>query len=105
MNIGLSIKELRKQQHISAERLAEVLGVHPSTIYRYEKGDIEKIPYTVLVPIAKVLGVSPVDLLGLEDEQSVKEEHLLSSFRKMSPEQQEAILLMTDSMIINQDEK
>ena len=48
MTTGERMKERRKSLGISAEYVAEKLGVSPATIYRYEKGDIEKMPGNVL---------------------------------------------------------
>lgn len=64
MDVAKRIKELRKAKGISAESIAEQLGTNPTTIYRYEKGDIEKMPLSVLEPIAKILGCSPAYLMG-----------------------------------------
>lgn len=97
MNTGKIIKAIRKQKHISAESLAETLGVHPSTIYRWENGDIEKIPYQALVPLGKALNVNPVDLLGVEQDVS-NEQRLLSAFNRLTPEQQEAVIITVESM-------
>ena len=41
---GEQIKKRRKQLGMSADELAEKLGVSRSTIFRYEKGDIDKVP-------------------------------------------------------------
>ena len=97
MNTGKIIKELRKQKHISAESIAEALGVHPSTIYRWENGDIDKIPYQILVPLGKILNVSPVDLLGVKQDVS-NEQRLLSAFNRLTLEQQEAVIIIAESM-------
>ena len=94
---GEIIKTLRKQKNISAETIAEKLGVHFSTIYRYENGDIEKIPYQILVPIAEVLGVSPIDLLGIKENE--KFARLFTSFEKLSSEQQDAVIVMVEGMV------
>jgi len=72
MDVGKRIKELRKQRGISAETIAEHLGTNPTTIYRYEKGDIEKMPITILEPIAKLLGCTPGYLMGWEDDKGNK---------------------------------
>lgn len=98
MNTGALIKELRKQKHISAETIAEKLNVHPSTVYRWEKGDIEKIPYQTLIPLARILNVSPLDLLGVDDNVD-KEQRLIRSFNLLTEEQQNAVLLTIESMI------
>lgn len=97
MKTGELIKQIRKQKHISAETIADRIGVHKATIYRYEKGDIEKIPYQVLVPIAEVLNVNPVDLLGID--KSEKATRLMTAFNLLTEEQQDALIVMAEGMI------
>lgn len=64
MTIGERIKERRKQLGISVDMLAEKLGKNRATIYRYESSDIEKLPTTVLEPLAKALHTTPAYLMG-----------------------------------------
>lgn len=66
MNIGLRIKERRKELKMSADELGKKLGKDRSTIYRYEKGDIENLPLDILEPIAKALETTPQYLMGWE---------------------------------------
>lgn len=66
MNIGLRIKERRKELKMSADELGRRLGKDRSTIYRYEKGDIENLPLDILEPIAKALQTTPQYLMGWE---------------------------------------
>ena len=61
------MKDRRKAIGISAEKLADMLGVSPATIYRYENGDIEKVPGDRLGPIANALQTTPAYLMGWED--------------------------------------
>lgn len=68
MTIGERMKALRKQKGISADSIAEKIGVSRSTIFRYEKGDIEKVPITVVAQIADILGEKPQTLMGLKPE-------------------------------------
>ena len=70
MTTGERMKERRKALGLSAEYVAEKLGVSPATIYRYEKGDIEKMPGHILEPISKVLSTTPAFLMGWEDAQA-----------------------------------
>lgn len=73
MNVGERIKLRRKELKMSADELAERVGISRSTIFRYEKGDIEKVGPEVLKKIADTLNVSPADLMGWEDrKQEVK---------------------------------
>lgn len=67
MNVGERIKQHRKDLKMSADELATSVGVSRSTIFRYEKGDIEKVGPDVLKKIADKLNVSPADLMGWDD--------------------------------------
>lgn len=54
---------------MSADDLGKRLGKDRSTIYRYEKGEIENLPLDILEPIAKALGTTPQYLMGWEEVQ------------------------------------
>lgn len=64
MTTGERMKARRKELGLSAEYVAERLGVSPATIYRYEKGDIEKMPGNILEPISRILNTTPSYLMG-----------------------------------------
>lgn len=64
MTTGERMKMRRKELGIPVEYIANSLGVSVATIYRYENGDIEKVPGTVLEPLSKILQVSPAYLMG-----------------------------------------
>ena len=68
MKIGETIKQRRKKLGLSVDELATRLGKNRATIYRYENGDIESLPITVLEPLAKALQTTPAELLGMQDE-------------------------------------
>ena len=72
MDIGKKIKLRRKELNLSADELALILGKDRSTIYRYEKGDIESLPLDILAPIAKALRTTPAYLMGWESEKESK---------------------------------
>ena len=67
MTTGERIKFRRKEIGFSAEKVADIIGVSPATIYSYEKGDIEKVPGDVLFSIAKALHTTPAYLMGWEE--------------------------------------
>ena len=54
---------------MSAEELAKRLGKDRSTVYRYEKGDIENLPLDILEPIAQALETTPQFLMGWDGEK------------------------------------
>ena len=69
MDIGQRIKQRRKELKMSAEELGKRLGKDRSTIYRYEKGDIENLPLDILEPIARALQTTPQYLMGWQKVQ------------------------------------
>lgn len=69
MIVGKRIKQRRKELGISADELGKKLGKDRSTIYRYEKGDIENMPLDILEPIASALKTTPQYLMGWEEVQ------------------------------------
>lgn len=71
MEIYERIKQRRKEIGLSAETVAEKLGVSPATIYRYEKNDIKKFPTDILEPLAKILRTTPAYLLGTENQKKI----------------------------------
>ena len=64
---GKQMKKRRKQLNMSADELAEKLGVSRSTIFRYEKGDIDKVPADHIKKLAKALSTTPAYLMGWEE--------------------------------------
>lgn len=74
MTIGERIKNRRTELGLTAEEVAEQLGKSRATVYRYESGEIEKMPTTVLEPLANVLKTTPAYLMGWDDNPMRYEE-------------------------------
>ena len=72
MTIGQRIKQRRKELGMSADDLAIQLGINRATVFRYENGDIEKLPVAILKPIAEVLKTTPQVLMGWVSEETHK---------------------------------
>ena len=47
MSVGKRIKERRNELHMSVDELTTKLNKNQAIVYRYEKGDIEKILQSV----------------------------------------------------------
>lgn len=103
MNTGELIKYHRINLGLSAEALAEAIGVSPSTIYRYENNDIAHMGIDKLKKIADVLGTEASSLLGWttfksESQPGTKlvlsqfESELLTQYRSLSSEGQEKLV-------------
>mgnify|MGYP002570778538 CR=1 FL=1 len=67
MTTGQRMKARRKELGLSAETVAEKLDISPATVFRYEKGDIDKIPGDILQPLASILHTTPAYLMGWEE--------------------------------------
>ena len=67
--IGDRIKEARLALGYSAEQVAAFLEVSPATVYRYENGDISKLPSKFIKPLAEYLCITPEYLMGWTDEK------------------------------------
>lgn len=73
MTTGNRMKSRRKELGIPVDTVAAALGVSVATVYRYESGEIEKVPGTILEPLAKVLHTTPAYLMGWTAEhQSIQ---------------------------------
>lgn len=83
MTIGERMKQRRKEIGLSAEKVAERLGVSPATIYRYEKGDIEKVPVDIFAELAKILQTTPAYLMGWEEKPEPKKPTIPPGFEPM----------------------
>lgn len=103
---GKRIRSRRKELGISANKLAEILGVNKSTIYRYEKGDIEKVPGNVIEILANALLTTPYDLMGWENNldaefipQMMKDKVLVEHIKlmmKLNPQDQKSVFDMIE---------
>lgn len=62
--IGHRIKTEREKLGLTLQEVADMIGVHKSTIQRYEGGQITKIKLPVIDAIANALKVNPTWLIG-----------------------------------------
>ena len=112
MTTGERMRMRRKEIGMSAEKLAELLGKSPATIYRYENGDIEKMPVDFLEPLSEALNTTPAALMGWADEDidhslplsgpasiTSKEEELLDLHRQLNEEGQGRLLEYADDLV------
>ncbi|WP_455544050.1 helix-turn-helix domain-containing protein [Intestinibacter sp.] len=81
MDIGIRIKNLRKQSGLTQFDLANSINKSKSTVEKYEAGKIENIPASTLKKIAQALGVTLEDLLKEEIEDNKRYWQALKSFQ------------------------
>lgn len=68
MDVGKRIRERRKELSLSVDELAQKLNKNRTTVYRYEKGDIENLPMDILGPLAEALNTTPAYLMGWDNK-------------------------------------
>ena len=86
MTIGDRIKLRRKEIGMSAEKVAEKVSLSPATIYRYEKGDIEKIPVEVLKQIADAIQTTPSYLMAYDGNPSSDDSFSMNRLQQLRVE-------------------
>lgn len=67
MKMGEKIRQLREQKSMSMDELGKLIGTQRQTIMKYEKGIVENIPRKTIEKMARVLGVTPCELMCFED--------------------------------------
>lgn len=111
--IGERIKEARLALGYSAEQVAAFLEVSPATIYRYENGDISKLPSKFIKPLAEFLCVTPSYLMGWTDEKPAPppkqvdpEISIVSSMMETLPQEtKEQIVAIVRAIMLQQNKK
>ncbi len=108
MNINDRIKSRRKSLGLSADYIAEKLGVSRASYYRYEKKEVYNMPITAIEPLARILNVSPAYLMGWEpaptkEELTPSEKSHLDKYRTLTPTNKSAINSQIDFMLYQQE--
>ncbi|MFR4987353.1 MAG: helix-turn-helix domain-containing protein [Lachnospirales bacterium] len=93
MNIGQKIKQRRLALNMSADELAEKLNKHRATVYRYESGDIEQLPISILEPLADALQVDASYFLSNSTEEIKLNNNLKNNIKSDENEPEEFTIL------------
>jgi hypothetical phagelike protein len=106
MTIGERIKLKRKELGITVDDLAVRLNKNRATVYRYESNEIEKLPTTVLEPLAKALNTTPAYLMGWNEnteliERSITnlENIILDKFDHLNDDGQSKLMERLDELL------
>lgn len=99
--ISMNIKHYRQLKKMTQKDLAALIGVDTSVINRYETGVIA-VPYDRIIQLAKALDVTPIKLMGLEDN-SHDEEEIFDIFHKLTPENKNKLVDFAKMMLIAQE--
>ena len=68
MTVGDRIRQVRQEQDVTQQELADYIGVSKQAVYKYENNIVTNIPTDKVDAIAKRLKVSPAYLMGWEEK-------------------------------------
>jgi len=114
--IANKIKNRRLELGLTLEDVAQAVGVGRSTVRKWETGMIKNMGRDKIAALAKVLQISPVELVPLPDQTRTEDEERLEALhqdprlgllfdrsRKMSHEDVEFMLQMADRILKERD--
>ncbi len=70
VTVGDRIRQVRQEQDVTQQELADCIGVSKQAVYKYENNIVTNIPTDKVDAIAKRLKVSPAYLMGWEEQPS-----------------------------------
>ena len=72
MTVGDRIRQVRQEQDVTQQELADYIGISKQAVYKYENNIVTNIPTDKVDAIAKRLKVSPAYLMGWEEQPTPK---------------------------------
>lgn len=72
VTVGDRIRQVRQEQDVTQQELADYIGVSKQAVYKYENNIVTNIPTDKVDAIAKRLKVSPAYLMGWEEQPTSK---------------------------------
>ena len=102
------IKELREENGISVQKLADIIGINPRTIFRWE-ANMSEITHGNLVALADFFGCTTDELLGREnygtgnieiigEKLTSDESEILAVYRALNRDGKTAFLSMVKNL-------
>ena len=84
--VARSIRKYRELRGLEQKQLSRMLGVSDSSVANWETG-FSKPTLEVLVPVAKILGISLYELFGLDDpmmQYSKQEQKVFAKYKDLN---------------------
>ncbi len=83
--VGLRIYNARKSLNMPRVELGEKVGLHETTVKRYEDGEIKSLDIDRITLFAKALNTTPAYLMGWEDEQRKPQDDIFNKYDNIQP--------------------
>ena len=100
MEVHERMKMRRKELGLTVDEVAEAVGVSRSTYYRYESGDIEKVPTTIIPKLCKILKSPPDFIMGWSEDEVLQN----AIHNLLNTDDKELIDMLYDISVMTSDE-
>ncbi len=101
MNI---LKEKRLEKNMTLEEVGNLIGVGKSTVRKWENGMIENMGRDKIVAISKALGISPLDILGM-NENDLPQSTIAAIYNQLEKPRQENVYRFAEKQLEEQQTK
>ncbi|GED48949.1 helix-turn-helix domain-containing protein [Carnobacterium maltaromaticum] len=101
MNI---LKEKRLEKNMTLEEVGNLIGVGKSTVRKWENGMIENMGRDKIVAISKALGISPLDILGM-NENDLPQSTIEAIYNQLEKPRQEKVYTFAEKQLSEQNSK
>lgn len=101
MNI---LKEKRLEKNMTLEEVGNLIGVGKSTVRKWENGMIENMGRDKIVAISKALGISPLDILGM-NENDLPQSTIATIYNQLEKPRQENVYRFAEKQLEEQQTK
>lgn len=92
---------------MTLEQVGQLVGVGKSTVRKWENGMIENMGRDKIVALSKALNISPLDILGLTDDESVEPiiEKTIQKMKQLEEARQKIVLDTANSQLKEQEKE
>lgn len=101
--MSISLRDRRLELGLTLEQVGEAIGVGKSTVRKYETGFIENMRRDKIVAYARVLKISPLDIIDPDNEipESVVDD-VSNVVSKLTPDRQKKVYAFAKNELQNQ---
>lgn len=99
LHIGMAIRDLREMNHLTQEDAADMIGISPSTLCRYETAT-RILPVDLFLNYAKMFGI-PINRLLPPEYVETFERDLPEEYYELSTENQQVVQATMNTLIKN----
>ncbi|KST94098.1 XRE family transcriptional regulator [Lactococcus lactis] len=101
------LKNKRLEKKMTLEQVGKLVGVGKSTVRKWENGMIENMGRDKIVALSKALNISPLDILGLTDDESVEPiiEKTIQKMKQLEESRQKIVLDTANSQLKEQEKE